>query len=83
MSKQEQHYRIILIGKKDAFYSDRKRFIGQEGVTSNLKPLPGRWCCCDFVFDNPSVTLAEGKSICFYEVLLKKLPLKETSDAKT
>lgn len=77
MTKQEQRYRIMLIGKKDAFYPDRKRFLGKEGTVRNVVEWPGNYISCTFVFDK----FIGETSLSFYKILLKKLPPKETYNA--
>ncbi len=72
MTEQNQRYRIALIGKKDAFYTDRKTLIGKEGTAEIKASWPGNWVACNFTFDKFIPAISMGR-IGFYRVLLKKL----------
>lgn len=66
--KSKNHYRIILVGKGDAHYDDRKEYIGQEGSAVIITEKPGNWCSCKFIPCDPLLSPTT-----FYKVLLKKL----------
>ncbi len=68
-----QKYRITRIGKKDAFYDDRKRLIGQEGTVQGLlDPKERGWYSGDFQFDE-TVLDKLSKTLYFFLIQLKKL----------
>lgn len=67
-----QRYRIVRVGKADAFYRDRDILIGQEGVVTKRFGKKGNWMGCDFTFDDSSLP-HKTKTTCFFKILLKKL----------
>lgn len=67
-------YRIVLVAKDDAWYNDRKAFIGSDGTISSVRQKDGNWVGCIFHFKKSikwgTIRL---KQTIFYKVLLKKL----------
>ena len=76
--EQQDKYRIISIGKDDATYKDRSKYIGQEGTVEGHYKKPGKWCSTKMIFDNLEAT-ALGYQY-FYKVLLKKLNTRKIID---
>ena len=74
----EATYRIVLLAKIDAFYKDRKDFIGEDiQIIKVLRKHCGNWVSCNFRW------LDTGETCCFYKVLLKKLDQQPTIEDKT
>jgi len=71
--KTTQKFKIVRIGKADAFYADRVQFIGQTGqISESWRASNSPYISCYFTFDEALVGVVRG--LCFHKVLLKKLP---------
>ena len=70
-------FEIIDIGKRDAFYSDRKIFIGKTLIVSSkqekeISPWNDEFCGIDGKII-PSPISGIGETYCFYAVQLKEI----------
>ena len=76
----QDKYKIVLIGKDDAWYPDRDLLCGEVGTATSIIKNPGNWCYCVFLPDNEKMIEKllkrhplEDDCLLFYKVLLKKL----------
>jgi hypothetical protein len=63
---EEIRVQIARIAKVDAFYEGRDYLIGEKGIATCDKWPSGNWSLGTIHLDN-------GRKLCFYKVLLKKL----------